>query len=131
MFPTPELVRDVRGYALRIERDDRVPTVLPFGGGPTSPYPVAFAAGATGAFTATLSASCVDKYQAKVRSAGADLDVDLGRTRDTGRVKRGRRWVTVVVQMTNVTPAGECQVFSGNAGVVEMRLQADDRPSRP
>ena len=131
VFPTPELVRDLRGYALRIERDDRVPAVLPFGGAPNTAYPVTLAAGATGAFTVALTAVCTDQYRTTVRSAGADLDADLGRTRDTGRAKRGRRWFTVVLQVTNVTPAGACQAFSGNAGVVEMRLQADGQAVEP
>lgn len=32
VFPTPELVSDARGYALRVERDDRVPAVLGLSG---------------------------------------------------------------------------------------------------
>lgn len=130
VFPTPELVRDARSYALRIERDDRVPAVLAFGGGTPAGYPVALTAGAAGAFAVQLTPVCTDRYRTAVRSASADLDADLGGTTGIGRAHRGRRWVTVVLQVTNVTPAtpgsgGPCQAFSGSAGVVELHLQAD------
>lgn len=131
VFPTPELMTDARGYALRIERDGRVPAVIAFGGGPRSGYPVSLAPGATGAFAVALTATCTDRYRTTVRSAGADLDADLGRSGGVRRAATGRRWVTVVLEMTNVTPAGMCQTFSGNTGVVELRLQAGGRAAAP
>lgn len=87
--------------------------------------------GATGAFAVQLTAVCTDRYESTVRSASADLDADLGGTKGLGRAPRGRRWVTVVLQVTNVTPGGQCQAFSSNAGVVEMRLPADERAVAP
>ena len=141
-FSTDSLVRDLRGYALRVERDERVPLVLPLTGPvPAPPYPAALEAGATGAFASKLTATCTDRYQTTVQSAGADLDGDLeslgGAYGGVKRAKRGRRWVTVVVEVRNVTPAGRssteqvCDAFSGMYATVEVRLQADGRAVAP
>ena len=137
-FRTDSLVRDLGGYALRVDRDERVPAVLPLSGPvPAPPYPTAFEAGATGAFTSKFTATCTDRYQTTVRSAGADLDGDLGSFGGVKRAERGRRWVTVVLQVTNVTPPGRsnfeklCDSSSGNYATVELRLQADGRAVAP
>ena len=134
VFPTPALVRSLSGYALRVERDDRVPAVIPLTGKAAAAYPVAFAAGTTGAFSAPLTPTCNDDFKTTVRSAGADLEADLGTPNkdvDVKRAARGRRWVTVVLQVTNATAprqsstGGVCDAFSGNYAGVELRLQAD------
>jgi hypothetical protein len=71
-----------------------------------------------------------------VRSAGADLDGDLGSFGGVKRAKRGRRWVTVVLQVTNGTPPGRtsteqmCDSYGNYAGV-ELRLQADAQAVAP
>lgn len=139
VFPTDSLVRDLRGYALRVDRDERVPAVLPLTGPVAAPYPQALEAGAAGAFASTLTPTCTDRYQTTVRSAGADLDGDLASFGGVKRAKRGQRWVTVVLQVTNVTPtppgrsstAMVCDAFSGAYSTVEVRLQADGRSVAP
>lgn len=137
VFPTDSLVGDVSGYTVTIERDDRVPTVLPFGGPVASPYPVALEAGSTGAFEAPLTATCADSYETSVSAAGADLDADLGEPRGIERSARGQRWLRVVLDVTNVTVEGPstndgvCYAFSGNFAGVELRLEADGRATAP
>lgn len=139
VFPTPALVRSLSGYDLRVDRDDRVPAVIPLTGKGAAPYPVALPAGATGAFRAPLTPACDDDYKTAVGSVGADLDADLGSPKkdvDVKRAARGRRWITVVLQVTNVTapsqsPTGGCDASSGNYAGVELRLQADGRALAP
>lgn len=131
VFPTDTLVKDLGGYALRVDRDERVPAVLPLTGTAAPPYPVALDAGATGAFASPLIPQCTDRYTTTVRSASADLDGDVGSNGGVKRAKRGRRWVSIVLQVKNVTPAGECDAFSGAYATVELRLQADGRAVAP
>lgn len=139
VFPTASLVKDLRGYALRIERDDRVPTVLALSGPVAKPYPMALASGAKGAFGAPLPRSCVDRYETSVTSAGADLDADVGSPSGVKvkRAARGQRWVRVVLQVSNATVLGQsnddrvCSSFSGNYAAVELRLAADGRLGAP
>lgn len=137
VFPTDALVGDVSGYTVRIERDDRVPTLLPFGGPVATPYPVALEAGATGAFEASLTAACTDSYETSVSAADADLDADLGDPQGIERSARGQRWLRVALDVTNVsvqgpsTNDGVCHAFSGNFAGVELRLEADGRSTAP
>lgn len=138
VFQTDSLVRDLGGYALRVDRDERVPAVLPLTGtAPAPPYPAGLEAGAAGAITSALTSTCTDRYTTTVRSASTDLEADLGSSSGVKRAKRGRRWFTVVLQVTNVTPAGRsstekvCDAFSGAYSTVEIRLQADGRAVAP
>lgn len=136
MFATDSLVSELRGYTLSVDRDGRVPAVLPISEPVVTPYPIGLEAGATGALE-VQAGSCVDNYETSVTSVGADLDADLGGSSGIDRSQRGERWIRVVLDVTNVTVQGPssndavCQAFSGNYAGVELRLDADGRLAAP
>ncbi len=137
VFATESLLRDVRGYRVLVERDDRVPTAMAFDQSTPMPYPVALDAGATGSFTAALTPACGDDYRTRVVSADAELDAETGPPKGIERSVRGQRWIRVVLDVTNVTVQGSgssasvCQAFSGNFAGVELRLDADGTLTAP
>lgn len=136
VFATDALVSDLRGHTVSVDRDDRVPTLLPFGPPVATPYPVGLEGGATGALE-VRAGPCVDTYETAVTSAAADLDADLGDSSGIVRSPRGQRWIRVVLDVTNVTVQGPssndsvCHAFSGNYAGVELRLEADGRAEAP
>jgi len=140
VFPIDEMPADLIGWTITVDRDERIPQVIPFVDAvPESAYPLVLEAGSSAqAVVPTSNTNCLDTYDTEVVSA--TVVIESSNSRDSvERAGRNTRFVEVEVDFTNRTDVTEqdspgylCDIATGQGFFFSnVRLSVDGRPVSP